>query len=111
MLVGAFIWQMHSLFESQLIQCEIICKVGNAFDYLLQSECDEAIRDGTRYNGLVVVQVNYKCMFDYIQSYYEDAERITTWKDKASRSWGIQCFLYVIGSSIIIAAKWPKTQF
>lgn len=110
LLIGAFIWQTHSLYENQLIQYDKIYKVEQALDYILQSECDEAMRDNARYKGSATMSADYKGMLNFIQSYYEDAERITDWKDKAGTSWLIQCILFIIGSGFVIAGKWPEKQ-
>lgn len=104
-LLGSFIWQMFSVYQTQSIYNDKIYKVETSLYYLLQSDCDQALRDTARYNGERAMRVGYNEEHDFMESYFEDRDRISTWQDRASRTWRTQCLLYIIGSVLVLCGK------
>ena len=104
-MLGAFIWQMFSVYQTQSIYNDKMYKMETSMYYLLQSDCDQALRDTTRYNGEKVMWVGYNEEHDFMESYFEDRERINTLQDRANCTWWTQCMLYIIGSILVAYSK------
>jgi len=104
-LLGSFIWQMFSVYQTQSIYNDKMYKMETSMYYLLQSDCDQALRDTTRYNGETVIWVGYNEEHDFMESYFEDRGRISTWQDRASCTWWTQCIFYIIGSILVVYSK------
>lgn len=104
-LLVAFVWQQYSAYQTQLVYNTKIYKMENTLDYILQCECDEAMRDPARYKGEAIVKVPYDLIHAYEESYFEDTVNICALKDKASYAWRIQCVLYLLGGICVVWGK------
>ena len=105
LLLGAFIWQTSSFYHSEINRDMQLSKIEEAIDFIVSTECDEALNDSTRYNGCAIMWKNYDSMLDFVNSYYGDREIRKVHVSRAKLDWWIQLIMYVMGSVCILYSK------
>ena len=83
-------------------------KIEKAIDFIVSTECDEALNDSIRYKGYAIMWKNYDSMLEFVNSYNCDRELRNVHTSRAKCYWWIQLVMYVFGSICVLYSKCNK---
>lgn len=107
LLLFSFGWQCLEEHINQMKMDGYILELNEKMLYIWEGIYDEALHSN-RYEGNTTVYVNYDAINSQIKDWNEVELGMSTLKKQSYLFFWIRVSLFVIGSILIIAAKWPK---
>ena len=107
LLLAAFGWQCLDEQSQQMKMEGYLYETNEKLVAIWEGVYDEALHS-ERYNGKATVVVNYDALNNHIKDWNEVKMGMSTLEKQSNLFFLIRVMLYVLGSILIIAAKWPK---
>lgn len=107
LLLIAFGWQCMDEHSQQMKMEGYLYETNEKLVAIWNGVYDEALHS-ERYNGNATVAVNYDALNNHIKYWNEVKKEMSTLEKQSNLFSLIRVVLYVLGSILIIAAKWPK---
>lgn len=109
LLLFAFGWQCLEEHSNQVKYEGYICELNKKLTNIWDGVYDEAIHS-ERYKGRASVWVNYDSHNQSMGSWEEIQENFDGLNGQSSFCFWMRVVLYVLGSSLVICAKWPQKR-
>lgn len=110
LLLISFGWQCLEEHSYQMKIEGYVYELNEKMLAVLESVYDEAVHSD-RYHGKAMVSVNYDALYTQMKDWQQMQEELKTIEKQADFSFWMRVVLYVIGSSLVIMAKYPKGEY
>lgn len=108
-LLLSFGWQCLEEHTNQIRMEGYVYELNEKLVSIWEGVYDEAVHSD-RYNGKSVVSVNYDVLNSQMEDWNQVKDSFATIDRQANVFWGVRVALYVIGTLLIVVAKWPHAE-
>ena len=109
LLLVAFGWQCLAEQSKQVKYEGYIYEMSQKLDAIWLGVYDEALHSD-RYHGKALVSTNYDALNGLVRDWQQIQESFGQLNAQGSLFFKIRVILYVLGSFLVIAAKWPRKK-